>query len=110
MGSSLISIGVAVNQNRSIISNIDENKNRASEKFILNEDLLLETPTVKQATADHQLKLCQTSKSAKIGKLAKFKEKGKEEHIEQPVVHYSMVSQVATILCIKYINDTFRYQ
>lgn len=98
MGSSLISIGVAVNQNRSIISDIDDvgkNYNKSKE-FVLNEDLLLETPTVKQKSADHQLKLNQNfsnKKSTKIGKIAKFREKAKEEQHEQPVV-YSMVSQL----------------
>lgn len=101
MGSSLISIGVAVNQNRSIISDIDDLNNN-SKTFggycsdFFNEDFLLESPTVKHKSADSQIKLIQkllSNKSAKIGKIAKFKEKGKEEQQQEQPVIYSMVSQ-----------------
>lgn len=104
MGSSLISIGVAVNHNRSIISDIDDlnNNSKNSSKggeILLNEDFLLESPTVKHKSSEQQIKFNQrliNIKSAKIGKIAKFKEKGKEEQL-QPV--YSMVSQsLATFL------------
>jgi hypothetical protein len=102
MGSSLISIGVAVNQNRSIISDIDDlnNNSRKSDKgqeSLLNADFLLESPTVKYKSADQQINFNQrllNIKSAKIGKLAKFREKGKEDQQEQPVIYSSMVSQL----------------
>lgn len=97
MGSSLISIGVAVNQNRSIISDIDDlNKNSKSE---FHEDFLLESPTIKHRSADQEIKFNQkllSYKSAKIGKIAKFREKAKDEQQDQPVIFTSMVSQLSS--------------
>lgn len=96
MGSTLIVIGVAVNQNRENISDFNNNnkkKGGQSGKDIFNQDLLLESPTVKYKSPQKINLNLLNNKSAKIGKIAKFREKDKEEQQQQPVL-YSMVSQL----------------
>jgi hypothetical protein len=82
MGSSLISISVAVIQNRQKSS---DNNNSDEDECTINEDLLLETPTTVVRRADRNFVSSNVStKSAKIGKIAKFRERSKDD--PQPAV------------------------
>lgn len=85
MGSSLISISVAVIQNRQNNSFSDED-----DECTINEDLLLETPTVVRRAADRSfISKSVSTKSAKIGKIAKFRERSKDDQSQPATVVFS---------------------
>lgn len=91
MGSTLISISVAVIQNR----HKKDYKDNSEGAKTINEDL--ETPRViKRKSADKSFgSSINKKKLAKTGKLAKFRDRDKDDQQQQPVVFTSMVSHFA---------------
>ena len=91
MGSNLISISVAVSQTHS--TDAHNQKNKSENLILLNEDLLLETPTVKYKSADQTLNFNRniaSYKPEKIKEISKVREKSRQE---QKVSNTLMVSQ-----------------
>lgn len=89
MGSTLISISVAVKQNR---KKDDYKESSKGEK--INEELILESPyfiNTKSADKSFSSSIF-NKKSAKTGKIAKFRDRDKDDQQQPPVLFTSMVS------------------